>query len=44
MFQIRISPLTKEMLDYARFGAPERTALISIMDHKKDMMGSIYGD
>ncbi len=36
MFQIRISPLTREMLEYAVYGAPERTALISIMDHQRD--------
>ncbi|HWQ58376.1 MAG TPA: hypothetical protein VN540_05080 [Clostridia bacterium] len=36
MFRIRISPLTREMLSYAQYGAPERQALISIMDHKRD--------
>lgn len=36
MFSIRISPLTPEMLAYAERGAPERQALISIMDHKWD--------
>ncbi len=36
MFQIRISPLTREMLTLAKSGAPDRTALISIMDHKRD--------
>ncbi len=36
MFSIRISPLTKEMLEYAVYGPPDRQALISIMDHKRD--------
>ena len=36
MFQIRVSRLTPEMLNMAQTGAPERTALISIMDHKRD--------
>ena len=36
MFSVRISPLTPEMLEYAENGAPERQALISIMDHKRD--------
>ena len=36
MFSIRISPLTKEMLEYAIYGPPDRQALISIMDHKRD--------
>ncbi len=36
MFQIRISRLTPAMLHMAQSGAPERTALISIMDHKRD--------
>ena len=38
MFRIRISPLTHEMLAYAQYGAPERQALISIMDHKRDCL------
>ncbi len=38
MFSIRISPLTDEMLDYAEQGAPQRQALISIMDHKRDAL------
>ena len=37
MFSIRISPLTDEMLDYAEQGAPQRQALISIMDHQWDV-------
>ena len=36
MFQIRISPLTQEMLEMAERGAPPRQALISIMDHSRD--------
>ncbi|MEA4869532.1 MAG: hypothetical protein VB062_02705 [Christensenella sp.] len=36
MFKIRVSPLTREMLLMAREGPPERAALISIMDHKRD--------
>ena len=38
MFSIRISPLTDEMLDYAEQGAPQRQALISIMDHQRDAL------
>ena len=36
VFSIVISPLTGEMLEFAQTGAPERTALISIMNHKRD--------
>lgn len=36
MFHIRIFPLTQGMLSLARSGPPEGTALISIMDHKRD--------
>ena len=36
MFQIHISQLTPELYYMAQNGAPERTALISIMDHKRD--------
>lgn len=36
MFQIRVSPLTQEMLEMAERGAPPRQALISIMDHNRD--------
>lgn len=36
MFQIRIAPLSREMLEHAVYGAPERQAMISIMDHKRD--------
>ena len=38
MFQIQISRLTPELLHMAADGAPEKTALISIMDHKRDCM------
>lgn len=38
MFSIRISSLTPEMLFYAEHGAPERQALISIMDHQWDAL------
>lgn len=38
MFSIRISPRTREMLDYAEHGAPKRQAMISIMDHKWDAL------
>lgn len=38
MFQIRISPLTQEMLEMAERGAPPRQALISIMDHSRDCL------
>ena len=36
MFQICISQLTPELFYMAQNGAPERTALISIMDHNRD--------
>ena len=36
MFEIRVSRLTPELLKMAQTGAPERTALISVMDHKRD--------
>ena len=36
MFQIQISRLTPELLHMAAVGAPEKAALISIMDHKRD--------
>lgn len=36
MFRIRISPLTRELLRCASDGMPDRQALISIMDHKRD--------
>lgn len=36
MFSIRISPFTQALLSYAEHGAPEREALISIMDHRRD--------
>lgn len=36
MFSVRISPLTRETLEYAVYGAPERQAVISIMDHARD--------
>ena len=36
MFQIRVSRLTPDLLHMAQTGAAERTALISIMDHKRD--------
>ncbi|MCE5188642.1 MAG: hypothetical protein LLF75_05620 [Eubacteriales bacterium] len=38
MFSIRISPLTPEMLAYAELGAPDRQALISIVDHEWDAL------
>ena len=38
MFQIRVSPLTQEMLEMAERGAPPRQALISIMDHSRDCL------
>jgi predicted protein tyrosine phosphatase len=38
MFSIRVSPLTREMLGYASNGAPDRAALISIMNHKRDCL------
>ena len=36
LFQILVSRLTQELFYMAQNGAPERTALISIMDHKRD--------
>ena len=36
LFTIRVSGFTRELYDMAQVGAPERTALISIMDHKRD--------
>lgn len=36
MFQIVISPLTRELLALAEHGMPERQAMISIMDHRRD--------
>ena len=36
MFDIRVSRLTPELLRMAQTGAPERIALISVMDHKRD--------
>ena len=36
MFTITISPLTRELLLCAAQGMPDRQAMISIMDHKRD--------
>ena len=36
MFSICVSPITRDLLAMAEKGAPERAALISIMDHKRD--------
>jgi predicted protein tyrosine phosphatase len=36
MFQIQVSRLTPGLLSMAETGAPDRIALISIMDHKRD--------
>ena len=36
MFEICVSPLTREMLLMAQEGPPDRVALISIMNHKRD--------
>ena len=38
MFEICVSPLTREMLLMAQEGPPERVALISIMNHKRDCL------
>ena len=36
MFSVRVSPLTRELIALAQSGMPERRALISIMDHRRD--------
>jgi hypothetical protein len=38
LFQIQVSRLTQELYYMAQSGAPERTALISIMDHQRDCL------
>jgi len=38
MFEICVSPLTREMLLMAQEGPPEGAALISIMNHKRDCL------
>lgn len=36
MFDVSISPLTRELLTFARQGMPRGMAMISIMDHTRD--------
>ena len=36
MFEVSVSPLTQELLAFARQGMPRGMAMISIMDHARD--------